>query len=59
MLRLEREAAECGVRIEALHTDNGTFSFTEFMSHLTTKQQTIRFSGVGTSHQNAVAERAI
>eukprot|EP00957_Ditylum_brightwellii_P132251 10084421-Ditylum_brightwellii.AAC.1 len=37
MLRLEREAAE-SVRIEALHTDHGTFSSTEFMSYLATKQ---------------------
>eukprot|EP00957_Ditylum_brightwellii_P004292 326219-Ditylum_brightwellii.AAC.1 len=42
MLRLKREAAEIGVRIEALHTDNGTFSSTEFMSHLVTKKQPVR-----------------
>eukprot|EP00957_Ditylum_brightwellii_P006356 481934-Ditylum_brightwellii.AAC.1 len=59
MLRIEREAAENGVRIEALHTDNRTFSSTEFMSYLATKQQPIRFSGVGAALQNAVAERAI
>eukprot|EP00957_Ditylum_brightwellii_P165805 12623570-Ditylum_brightwellii.AAC.1 len=29
------------------------------MSYLATKQQPIRFSGVGPAHQNAVAERAI
>eukprot|EP00957_Ditylum_brightwellii_P103096 7856662-Ditylum_brightwellii.AAC.1 len=39
--RLEREAAESGVRIEALHTNNGTFSSTELMSYLATKQQPI------------------
>eukprot|EP00957_Ditylum_brightwellii_P118004 9000500-Ditylum_brightwellii.AAC.1 len=59
MLRLEREAEESGVRIEVLHTDNGTFSSTKFMSYLAYKKQPIRFSGVGGAHQNAVAERAI
>eukprot|EP00957_Ditylum_brightwellii_P143368 10921804-Ditylum_brightwellii.AAC.1 len=29
MIRLEREAAESGVMIKALHTDNGTFSSTD------------------------------
>eukprot|EP00957_Ditylum_brightwellii_P160234 12199054-Ditylum_brightwellii.AAC.1 len=59
MLRLGREAAESGVRVGALYTDNGTFSSTGFMSYLATKRQPIRFSGVGASHQNAVAERDI
>eukprot|EP00957_Ditylum_brightwellii_P020156 1520161-Ditylum_brightwellii.AAC.2 len=59
MFRLEREAAESGARIEALHTNNGTFSSTEFLSYLATKQQPIRFSGVGTAHQNDIAESAI
>eukprot|EP00957_Ditylum_brightwellii_P202745 15331587-Ditylum_brightwellii.AAC.1 len=59
MLRLDREAAESGVRIEAPHTDNGTFSSTECMSYLVAKQQPIRLSGVGTAHQNTVAERVI
>eukprot|EP00957_Ditylum_brightwellii_P131667 10041448-Ditylum_brightwellii.AAC.1 len=59
ILRLDMEAAESGVRIEALHTDNGTFSSTELMSYLATKQQPIRFSEVGAVHQNAIAKRAI
>eukprot|EP00957_Ditylum_brightwellii_P119271 9099135-Ditylum_brightwellii.AAC.1 len=29
------------------------------MSYLATKQQHIRFSGVGAAHQNAITERAI
>ena len=59
MLKLEREAAESGVRIQSLHTDNGTFSSTEFMAYLASKRQAVTFSGVGAAHQNAVAERAI
>eukprot|EP00957_Ditylum_brightwellii_P124888 9520710-Ditylum_brightwellii.AAC.1 len=59
MLRFEREETESGVRKETLYTDNETFSSTEFMFHLATKQQPIRFSGVGTSHQNVIAESDI
>ena len=59
MLKLEREAAESGVKLQSLHTDNVTFSSTKFMAHLTSKKQPVTFSGVGTAHQNAVAERAI
>eukprot|EP00957_Ditylum_brightwellii_P042964 3254043-Ditylum_brightwellii.AAC.1 len=59
MLKLEREAAESGIKVQALHTDNGTFSLNEFMSHLANKKQSIRFSGVGAVQQNAVAEKAI
>eukprot|EP00957_Ditylum_brightwellii_P006811 516140-Ditylum_brightwellii.AAC.2 len=59
MLRREREAAESGVKVLFLHTDNGTFSSTEFMAYLASKKQPVTFSGVGTAHQNAVAERAI
>eukprot|EP00957_Ditylum_brightwellii_P001186 93267-Ditylum_brightwellii.AAC.1 len=49
MLKLEREAAESGVKVQALHTDNGTFSSNDFLSHLANKKQPIRFSGV--AHQ--------
>eukprot|EP00957_Ditylum_brightwellii_P037418 2831097-Ditylum_brightwellii.AAC.1 len=59
MLKLEREAADSDVKAQALHTDNGTFSSNEFMSHLANKNQPIRFSGVGPAHQNAVVKRAI
>eukprot|EP00957_Ditylum_brightwellii_P210564 15365117-Ditylum_brightwellii.AAC.3 len=42
MLRLKREIVESGVRIETLHTDNGTFSSTKFKSYLATRKQPIR-----------------
>ena len=45
--------------IKGYHTDNGIFNPSEFMEELLKKQQKIRFSGAGASHQNGAAERAI
>ena len=45
--------------IKGYHTDNGIFNCSEFMKELLKKQQKIRFSGAGASHQNGAAERAI
>ena len=58
-LTFEREAQSQGVVIKAYHTDNGIFNSSEFMEELLKKQQNIRFSGDGASHQNGAAERAI
>ena len=58
-LTFEREAQSQGVVIKGYHTDNGIFNSTEFMEELLKKQQKIRFSGAGASHQNGAAERAI
>ena len=45
--------------IKGYHTDNGIFNSSEFMEEMLKKQQKIRFSGAGASHQNGAAERAI
>ena len=45
--------------IKGYYTDNGIFNSSEFMEELLKKQQKIRFSGSGASHQNGSAERAI
>ena len=45
--------------IKGYHTDNGIFNSSEFMEELLKKQQEIRFSGAGASHQNGSAERTI
>ena len=45
--------------IKGYHTYNGIFNASEFMEELLKKQQKIRFSGAGASHQNGSAERAI
>ena len=58
-LTFEREAQSHGVVIKGYHTDNGIFNSSEFMEELLKKQQKIRFSGAGASHQNGAAERAI
>ena len=59
MLKLESKAAESGVKIQYLHSDNDTFSSTAFMAYLASKKQQVTFSGVGAAHQNAVAKQAI
>ena len=58
-LTFEREAQSQGVVIKGYHTDNGIFNSSEFMEDLLKKQQKIRFSGAGASHQNGAPERAI
>ena len=45
--------------IKGYHNDNGIFNYSDFMEDLLKKQQNIRFSGAGASHQNGAAERAI
>eukprot|EP00957_Ditylum_brightwellii_P053570 4058479-Ditylum_brightwellii.AAC.1 len=59
ILKLVREATESGIKVQACHTDNGTFLSNNFMSHLANKKQPIRFIGFEAAHQNAVAKRAI
>ena len=58
-LTFEREAQSQGVVIKGYQTDNVIFNSSEFMEELLKKQQKIRFSGAGASHQNGAAERAI
>ena len=58
-INFDREAQSQGVVIKGYHTDNGIFNYSEFMYKLLKKQQNIRFSGAGASHQNGAAERAI
>ena len=53
----ERFTYHDGVYIQQYHTDNGVFNSKDFMKELIDSQQQVRFSGVGTGHQNGVAER--
>ena len=57
-LTFDRDAKSQGVVIKGYHTDNGIFNASYFTEDML-KQQNIRFSGAGASHQNVVAERAI
>ena len=58
-LTFDREDLSQGVVIKGYHTDNGIFNYSEFIVVLLKKEQKIRFSGAGASHQNGAEERAI
>lgn len=58
-LTMQKRATEMGVSLQRFHTDEGVFTAREFLEHLAEGNQDIRFSGVGTGHQNGVSERAI
>ena len=58
-LTFKRQAQSKGVVIKGYHTDNGIFNSSAFMEELLKKQQKLRFSGAGASHQNGTAERVI
>jgi transposase InsO family protein len=50
---------QCVSKVKHYHGDNGIFSSKDYSCSCTEKGQTQSFSGVGTQHQNACAERAI
>ncbi len=52
-------AQEKGFCIKAYHSDNGIFASPEFKNHCAQHNQKYSFGGVGTKHQNGVAERNI
>lgn len=58
-IKYEREAYNSGVVVQQYHTDNGIFGTADFVDELLSKQQTVRYSGVGAAHENGVAERGI
>lgn len=58
-IKYEREAYNTGVIVQQYHTDNGIFGTAEFVDELLSKEQTVRFSGVGAPHMNGIAERSI
>ena len=45
--------------IKVYHTENGIFNTSKFMKDMPKKQQKIRFSGAGASHQNGASESTI
>ena len=55
-LTFEREDKSQGVMIKLYHTD--TFNTSKFMEELSKKQQKLRFSAAGASHQNRAGRRA-
>lgn len=48
-----------GHRVMAYHADNGRFAETDFVQDVKDKAQNITYCGVGSHHQNGIAERRI
>ena len=59
--KLKREiyATNCGVLVQAYHTENRNFTYKVFMEMIIDQGQNIRFGGVGVAHQNGVSEKSI
>ena len=55
----ERFLASLGVKSKAYHADNDRFADKGFRDDCTSSNQTITFCGVGSHHQNGIAERKI
>ena len=53
------DVANYGVCIQEYHTDNGVFTYKDFMDALIEKDQHTHFSWAGAAHQNGVSERGI
>ena len=58
-ISFEKQAYLDGVIINQYHTDNGIFKASVFLEHIANKNQTIKFYGSGTPHQNGITEWAI
>ena len=55
----ERKCAEFQVRIKQYHCDNGRFAEKLFRKDVEDNHQTLTFCGVGSHHQNGIAEKKI
>ena len=55
----ERLCGSEGVRVVRYHADNGRFAEDSFISDIRAKNQGITFCGVGSHHQNSIAEKKI
>eukprot|EP00816_Leptocylindrus_hargravesii_P003943 CAMPEP_0196825070 /NCGR_PEP_ID=MMETSP1362-20130617/92843_1 /TAXON_ID=163516 /ORGANISM="Leptocylindrus danicus, Strain CCMP1856" /LENGTH=456 /DNA_ID=CAMNT_0042205443 /DNA_START=1757 /DNA_END=3127 /DNA_ORIENTATION=+ len=55
----ERIMYDKGASVKTYRSDNGVFALSDFENAIKKEDQTITYSGVGASHQNGVAERAI
>ena len=56
---LECLAFDEGIYIVRFHSDDGVFASAAFRADCESKSQQLSFSGIGTHHQNGVAERNI
>jgi hypothetical protein len=55
----ERFLASLGIESKVYHADNGCFADKGFRDDCTSSNQTITFCGIGSHHQNGIAERKI
>ncbi len=55
----ERKLLGFGHKVERYHADNGRFAEKVFVQDVKDKNQNITFCGVGSHHQNGIAERRI
>ena len=58
-LKCEIYGTNCGVLVQAYHTENGVFNYKKFMEMIIGQGQNIRFGVVGDSHHNGVSENLI
>jgi hypothetical protein len=58
-LAFEKFSATHGVHVKHYHADNRRFKDNLFTKNIEDKGQTISFCGVGTNHQNGIAEKRI
>ena len=57
--RFEKKLLDMGVLVQSYQSDNGIFTSSDFMEEINKGLQNITFIGVGTHHQNRIAERGI
>ncbi len=55
----KRFLSSIGVSLKAYHADNGQFADKRFCDDCTSCNQVITFCGVGSHHQNGIAEQKI
>ena len=58
-LKFERYSTNCGVLVQAYHTENGVFNSEKFMEVIIGQGHNVSFGGVGDAHQNGVYEKSI
>jgi hypothetical protein len=58
-LDYERRASAFGVTVKGYHADNGHFADTTWRDSCVALKQSFQFCGVGSHHQNGIAERRI
>ena len=53
---MEKVMAQSGIYVKHYHADNGRFVYNGFIDAINTKDQKLKFCGVGAHHQNGIIE---